>query len=123
MAYLREGEQAVEIDFTVEAIWAAIPKAVEKLEWTIESKDDYTHHFEIKTKGAFLSYHSILQVDLTAIDEKTSKMTIKGETPVTTITAMADYGRTNERIDLFVITLANIMTPEPVPKGKTKKSR
>ena len=123
MAYLREEQQAVEVDFPVDAIWASIPKAVKTLEWKIEKKDDSTHHMQIRTKGAFLSYHSNIQVDLSAIDEKKTKMTLKGETPVTTITAMADYGRTNERIDVFVIALANIMSPETVPKAKPKKRR
>jgi hypothetical protein len=40
-------------------------------------------------------------------------MTISGKTPVTTITAMADYGRTNERIEVFVTTLAKIMESNP----------
>jgi hypothetical protein len=44
------------------------------------------------------------------VDEKTTQLSIAGETPVTTITSVADYGRTKERIEVFVVTLAKIMS-------------
>jgi hypothetical protein len=109
MAYLREEKENIEASFPIKAVWKTIPDAIAKLEWKIEESDETTYHVKVKTKGAFLSYHSILKIDLTEIDEKTTKMTISGETPVTTITAMADYGRTNERIEAFVTTLAKLM--------------
>ena len=37
-------------------------------------------------------------------------MSLIAETPVTTITSVADYRRTNERIGQFVTTLAKIMS-------------
>jgi hypothetical protein len=40
------------------------------------------------------------------LDEKTSRVTVKAETPVTTITSIADFGRTKERIQLFFEALA-----------------
>ena len=110
MAYLREDKESMEVSYPVESIWQAIPKAIAQLEWTIEETDENTHHLKIKTKGAFLSYGSTMKVDLTAINEKTTKMSINAETPVTTITSMADYGRTRERIDAFVGTLAKLMS-------------
>ena len=45
------------------------------------------HHLKIKTKGGFISYGSILEIDLSVMDEKTTKMMLAAETPVTTITA------------------------------------
>jgi hypothetical protein len=47
---------------------------------------------------------------LSAIDDKTTKMLVVAETPVTTITSVADYGRTRERIDQFVTTLGKLMS-------------
>ena len=79
-------------------VWEAIPKAVSNSGWTIEEANKETHQVKIKTKGAFLSYASKLTVDLLVIDEKTTKMIIKGETPVTTITSVADYGRTGDAL-------------------------
>ena len=70
-------------------------------------------HVKIKTKGAFLSYPSKLTVNLSMVDEKTTKMIIKGETPVTTITSVADYGRTGERIEVLVATLSKLMAAKP----------
>jgi hypothetical protein len=110
MAYMREGKETFEVSYPVSAIWEALPKAVAKLEWTIEEADEAKHHVKIKTKGAFLSYGSKMDIDMSAIDEKTTKMTISAETPVTTITAMADYGRTSERIEVLISTLGKIMS-------------
>jgi hypothetical protein len=47
------------------------------------------------------------------IDEKTTKMAISAETPVTTITSVADWGRTGERIEVLVSTLSKIMAGKP----------
>ena len=109
MAYTRDGKETFEVSYPIDAIWQAIPKVIAKLEWKVESADLATHHVKIKTKGAFLSYGSKMEISLTAVDEKTTKMSITAETPVTTITAMADYGRTNERINVFISTIGKIM--------------
>ena len=56
-----------------------------------------------------MAYPSTLKIDLVAIDEKTTQMSVIAETPVTTITSIADYGRNDERIGKFVTTLAKLM--------------
>ncbi len=116
MAYLREESEKFEVDYPVDKIWALIPKTIEVLEWKIQETDEEAHKLKIKTKGGFLSYGSTLFIEVQAIDEKTSRMNINGETPVTTITAMADLGRTRDRISLFVDTLAKVMELKPKPK-------
>jgi len=110
VAYTRQGKETFEVSYPLNAIWEAIPKAIAKLEWKIEETDEATHHLKVKTRGAFLSYGSKMEIDLTAVDEKTTKMSISAETPVTTITAMADYGRTRERIAVLISTLGRIMS-------------
>ena len=109
MAYLRGGKQELEVDFPLESIWEAIPKAVAKLEWEIEEKDENTHQLTIKTKGSFMSYGSRLIVKLSKVNEKTTYIAIDAETPVTTITSVLDIGQTEQRLGIFVLTLANIM--------------
>lgn len=109
MAYLRTEKDHIEISFSIEKIWAAIPKAITKLEWEIQETDEKTHHIKAKTSGAFLSYGSDLFIDLVKVDEKTTRMTVKAETPVTTITSVADFGRTRDRIEMFIATLAELM--------------
>ena len=113
MAYLREEKETLEVSYPLDAVWEAIPKAVAKLEWIIEETNQETHYVKIKTKGAFLSYPSKLMVNLSTVDENTTKMAIKGETPVTTITSVADYGRTGERIEVLVSTLSKLMAAKP----------
>ena len=109
MAYLREGKQELEIDFPLESVWEAIPKALDKLEWKIQEKDETNHRLTVKTKGSFMSYGSTLEIELAKENEKTTYVSIDAETPVTTITSVVDVGQTYDRIDEFVLTLAQIM--------------
>lgn len=118
MAYLRDESEKFEIDYPIEKVWAAIPSAVEKLEWTIEEKDDAAYKLKLKTRGGFLSYGSVMIVEAKAVDEKTMRMTLKAETPVTTITSMADFGRTQNRMDLFIEVLSKQMEKEKKKKPK-----
>ncbi len=118
MAYTREENQKIETDYPLEKIWAAIPDAIKLLEWTIQEKDDIAHKVKIKTKGGFLAYGTTMNVEAVAVDEKTTRLAINAETPVTTITSMADFGRTSDRVDQFIAVLAKLMEekkkPEPV---------
>ena|SRR5665647_3619251 len=109
MAYLREEKENLEVLYSLKAIWEAIPKVVDSLNWKIEEVDEATHHLKVKTKGGFISYPSMIRIDFSVIDEKTTRMIVASETPVTTITAVADYGRTRERVDQFVVALAKLM--------------
>lgn len=106
MAYLRKENDTVEIDYPLDRVWAAVPKALANLEWAVEETDDATHHIEAKTKGAFMSYPSTLKIDGISVDKKTSRVKVVAETPVTTITSVADFGRTRDRIEQFFEALA-----------------
>ena len=117
MAYLRDEQEKLEIDYPLEKIWAMIPKTVELLEWKIQEIDDQKHKAKLKTKGAFLSYGSVINLEVEAVDENTCRMTLTAETPVTTITAMADFGRSRDRISQFVDVLAK----QVEAAGKKKK--
>lgn len=109
MAYLRKVQQELEVDFTLESVWEAIPKAVAKLEWEIKEKDEVTHRLLIRTKGSFAFYGSMLNVRLAKVNEKTTFVAIDAYTPVTTITSVIDFGQATQRIDEFVFVLAGIM--------------
>ena len=109
MAYTREETENIEVDYTVKQLWEDIPKALAKLEWAIQESDKDKYHLTVKTKGAFMSYPSNMKIDLVPIDDKTTRMLISGETPVTTITSVLDFGRTRERIERFIVTLAQLM--------------
>ena len=109
MAYAREEKQTFEIDYSLEKVWAAIPQAIETLDWTIEETDNQAHKAKIKSKPGFFAYSTILNVELKSVDEKTTKLTVNAETPVTTITSIADFGRTRDRLEQFVDILAKEM--------------
>jgi hypothetical protein len=106
VAYLRKEKETVEIDYPLGKVWAAIPKALTSLEWTVEQVDDTAHHVKAKTKAGFMSYASVLLINAVAVDEKTARVTVTAETPVTTITSIVDFGRTRDRIELFFEALA-----------------
>jgi hypothetical protein len=106
LAYLRKEKETYEIDYPLTEIWAAMPKALASLEWTIEEIDDTAHHAKVKTKASFMAYSSVITIDAVPVDEKTARVTVTGETPVTTITSIADFGRTQHRIDSFFEALA-----------------
>ena len=111
MAYLRKEKQTVEIDYALSEVWAVVPEVLASLEWKTEQIDDAAHHATVKTKAGFMSYSSTLIIDGVPVDEKKCRVTVQGETPVTTITAVADFGRTSDRIQLFFETLAKRLTP------------
>ena len=117
MAYTRDEKEKLEIDYPLEKVWAAIPQAVKALEWAIQEKDDSTFKAKLKTKGGFLSYSSLIYVELVAADDKTH-MSLTAETPVTTITSMVDFGRTRDRMDQFVGVMAGVLK-----KGEGKKKK
>jgi len=106
VAYLREEKETVEIDYPLSKVWEAMPKALALLEWSLEQSDDEAHHAKVKTKSAFMSYSSVLIIDAVPVSEKMCRVTVKAETPVTTITAIADIGRSRERIQMFFAALA-----------------
>jgi hypothetical protein len=110
LAYLRKEKETFEIDYPLSKIWAAIPKALTSLEWTIEEIDDAAHHAKAKTKGGFMSYSSVLIIDAVPVNKKTARVTATAETPVTTITSIVDFGRTQDRIKLFFEALAKQLT-------------
>ena len=107
MAYLRKEQETFEIDYSLAKIWEAIPKAIENLKWTIEKIDPKQYQMEVKTTSSFMAYSSTLLIKAADIDKKTTRVTVKAETPVTTITSLADFGRTSERIENFFRALAN----------------
>jgi hypothetical protein len=106
VAYLRQEKETVEIDYPLSKVWEAMPKALTLLEWSLEQSDDEVYHAKVKTKSAFMSYSSVLIIDAVPVNEKMCKVTVKAETPVTTITAIADIGRSRERIQMFFAALA-----------------
>jgi hypothetical protein len=109
MAYTREETENIEVDYPINQLWEGIPKALKKLEWTIQESDKNKYHLIVKTKGAFMSYASSMKIDLVSVNDESTRMLISGETPVTTITSVLDFGRTRERIERFIVTLAQLM--------------
>jgi uncharacterized lipoprotein len=106
MAYLRREKETVEIAYSFDKVWTTISKALKDLDWTIEEIDDAKHHVKAKTKTGLMSWSSALLIDATYVDENTTRVSVAAETPVTTISSIVDFGRTRQRIDLFLAALA-----------------
>ena len=112
MAYLRKEKETVEIDYSLSKVWEAIPNTAVSLEWTVQEIDQERHCVKVKTKPGFMLFSSILLVDAVSVDKNTSRVTVLVETPITTITAMTEFGRARERVDLFFETLAKHLATE-----------
>jgi len=110
MAYLRKEKETIEIEQPICTIWSAIQEALRSMDWTIEEVDGEAHHAKAKTKSTFMSYGSVIIVDACYVDKKTTRVSISAETPVTTITSVFDFGRTRDRIDLFLQQLSKQLT-------------
>jgi hypothetical protein len=106
MAYLRKDKETFEIDYPLSVVWVAVLKALASLEWSLEENDEANYHAKAKTKGSFLAYGSVLLIDAAQVDEKTTRLSVAAETPVTTITSVVDFGRTRDRIAMFFEQLA-----------------
>jgi hypothetical protein len=106
MAYLRKEKETVEISYPLGRVWEAISKALTSLEWKVEEIDDVKHHVKVKTKAGFMSYSSVLVIDAVLVDERTARVSVVAETPVTTITSLTDFGRARDRVELFINELA-----------------
>jgi hypothetical protein len=107
LAYLRKEKHIVEIDYTITKIWKEIPNVLKKLEWKLEKTNNKSHQINVNTNASLLSYASMLLITVWAVDKKTTRVKIKAETPVTTITSLADFGRIRDRIELFFEALSN----------------
>jgi hypothetical protein len=109
MAYTREETEDVEVDYPIQQLWEGIPKAIINLEWTIIESSQDKYSLTAKTQGAFMSYPSNIKIILVPIDDKTTRMLIAGETPVTTVTSVLEFRRTRERIEQLIVALAQHM--------------
>ncbi len=112
MAYLRKEKETVEMDYPLAKVWQAIQKAITSLDWVIEENDDAKHNVKAKTKGAIMGYNSAISVNAVAVAEGTTRVSVSAETPVTTLTSIADFGRTKERVNSFLAALSQKLTPE-----------
>jgi hypothetical protein len=105
MAYLQREKETVEIDHSLSKVWTAISKVLTNLEWDVDQIDETAHEVKAKTKSTLMSWGSVLLIEAIAIDRDTTRVTVSAETPVTTITAMVEFGRTRQRIDMFFAEL------------------
>lgn len=112
MAYGRKEKEIVEMDYPLAIVWPAIQKAITQLEWTMEENDDAKHSVKAKTKGAVMAYSSVVSVNAVAVAEGTTRVSVSAETPVTTLTAIVDFGRTKERVNSFLAALSRQLTLE-----------
>ena len=106
MAYLRKDEETVEIDHSLSKVWMGIQQALTKLEWKTEEINETDHRIKAKTKAGPWEWSSVLLINLTPVNENTTRVSVKAETPVTMITAVIDFGQGRRRISHFFAELA-----------------
>jgi len=100
----------MEIAHSLDKVWTAIPKVFANLEWETEQIDDVSHHIRAKTKAGPISWSSLLLIDAVPLQENITRISVAAETPVTTISAIVDFGQTRRRIYQFFAELAKQLT-------------
>ena len=105
LAYLRKGNETVEIDYSLDRVWESIKKVLVSLSITTERIDEVSHHVKAKTKGRLFTLSSTLFIDAVAVEGRKTRITVSAETPVTTITAMINFGGAKHQINLLLMEL------------------
>jgi hypothetical protein len=105
MAYVRREAETIKLAYSVDKVWNTIPKALTSLGWNVEHIDETAHRVKAKTKTSLIAYGTTLLINATPVDEKNTEVSVGAETPVTTITALIDFGQTRKRIEMFLIEL------------------
>ena len=105
MAYVRREGGKLKLAYPMNKVWAIIPKALISLGWNVEHTDDTAHRVKAKTKTSLMAYGTILLIDAKLVDQENTEVSVRAETPVTTVTALIDFGQTRKRIELFFLEL------------------
>jgi hypothetical protein len=121
MAYLRKEKEIVEMDYPLSTVWVAIQKAIPDIDWIIEETNEAEHKVKAKTTAGFMSYSSLLSIEAVVVAENVTRVDVSAETPTTTLTAIADFGKTRERIDLFLVALIKQLKPSKKDTAKERK--
>ena len=122
MAYLRKENETVEMDYPLNKVWLAIAQTIISLKWSIDSTDESAYSLNVKTKPSFLSYTSNLSIVALSVAENITRVKVSAETPVTTITSVLDFGKTQERIDQFLLGLSKQLSSDKTESEKKTQS-
>ena len=101
MAYLRKEEETVEIDHSLSRVWVAVQKVLKNLDWNVTQIDEAEYRVKAKTKAGPMSWSSVFLIDVVPVNKNTTRVTATAETPVTTITAIVDFGQGKRGIANF----------------------
>ena len=105
MAYVRREADTLELAYPMDKVWAAIPKAITSLGWSVEHIDNAAHRVKAKTKTNLMGYGTTLLIDAAPVDKNITRISVGAETPVTTVTSLVNFGQTRQRIELFLLEL------------------
>jgi len=103
---LRKDDETVEIDHPLWKVWAGTQNALKILQWSTEQVDEAAHRVKAKTKAGPWSWGSILLINVTPVNESTTRVSVAAETTITMITAIIDFGQGRRRIGQFFAELA-----------------
>jgi hypothetical protein len=112
MAYLRKDEEKVEISYSLDKVWDAMPKSISSLGWHAEQIDEQTHRMKIKTTAGPMSWSSMIFIEAVSTGDNTTRVTASSETPVTMITSIVDFRQGKRRILHFFEELAKQMSSQ-----------
>jgi hypothetical protein len=113
MAYVRKEEDTIELAYSLNKVWRAIPEVLKSLGWKVEHIDNMAHRVKARTRSSLMSWGSVFLINAMLVDESTARVSVAAETVVTTVTALVDFGRARRLIDLFLEELRKQLEREP----------
>ena len=103
---MRKDDETVEIDQPLWKVWAGVQNSLKILQWTSEQVDETAHSVKAKTKAGPWSWGSILLINVTLVNDSTTRVSVAAETTITMITAIIDFRQGRRRIGQFLEELA-----------------
>ena len=91
--------------YSIDKVWNAVFEALDSLHWPVDRSEPVFHKIKAKTRTSWLAWSSNILIDLSAIDDKNTKVSVIAETH-----QAIDWGQTGERIDRFFQTLQSQFT-------------
>ena len=87
--------------YSIDTVWSAVFEALDSLHWRVDRSEPVFHKIKAKTRTSWLASGSNILIDLSAIDDKNTKVSVIAETH------QAIYlGQTGERIPAFPLSIS-----------------
>jgi len=105
MAWVVSKEDIISLPYSVDVIFNIVPKVVSKFGWKIDHADKALNRFRVKIGMSFWTWGQTMFIDLSKIDERTTKVRVYSEAGGQTF----DWGKNRRDIERFLRELESTL--------------